>query len=64
MELNLPSVCVVFYSSEQNASLGLNELEEKYTSASSTFILRAENDEGCWNRSIDIIVEPTPKINT
>ena len=65
-ELNLPSgVRLHFYSSEQNASLGLNELEEKYTSASRTLYIRAENDEGCYGTGqFDIIVEPTPKINT
>jgi hypothetical protein len=57
-------VCDAFYSSEQNASLGLNELEEKYTSASRTLLFRAENEKVATVGQFDIIVEPTQKINT
>jgi gliding motility-associated-like protein len=65
-ELNLPTnVRLYFYSSEQDASLGLNELEEQYTSVSRTLYIRAENNEGCYGTGqFDIIVEPTPEINT
>jgi gliding motility-associated-like protein len=65
-KLNLPpDVRLYFYSSEQDASLGLNELEEQYTSLSRTLYIRAENNEGCYGTGqFDIIVEPTPKINT
>lgn len=65
-ELNLPpDVRLYFYSSVRNASLGLNELEEQYSSVSRTLYIRAENDEGCYGTGqFDIIVEPTPKINT
>jgi gliding motility-associated-like protein len=64
-ELNLPSgVRLYFYTNEDEASLGTNELEEHYTSVSRTIFLRAENDEGCYgNGHFEIIVEPTPKIN-
>ena len=64
-ELNLPSdVRLFFYANEDDASLGINELEENYTSASKTIFLRAENNEGCYGTGhFEIIVEPTPKIN-
>lgn len=65
-ELNLPSdVRLYFYSSERDALLGLNELDLKYTSASRTLYIRAENDEGCYGTGqFTIVVEPTPNINS
>jgi gliding motility-associated-like protein len=65
IELNLPSdVSLFFYANEDDASLGMNELEEQYTSVSKTIFIRAENDEGCYGTGhFEIIVEPTPKIN-
>nr|WP_314896011.1 T9SS type B sorting domain-containing protein [uncultured Flavobacterium sp.] len=64
-ELNLPSdVRLFFYANEDDASMGINELEARYTSASKTIFLRAENNEGCYGTGhFEIIVEPTPKIN-
>jgi gliding motility-associated-like protein len=65
-ELNLPSdVRLYFYSSERDALLGLNELDLKYTSASRTLYIRAENNEGCYGTGqFTIVVEPTPNINS
>lgn len=64
-ELNLPSdVRLFFYSNENDAALGNNELEEQYSSVSKRIFIRAENDEGCYGTGhFEIIVEPTPKIN-
>lgn len=64
-ELNLPSdVRLFFYANEGDASMGINELEARYTSVSKTIFLRAENNEGCYGTGhFEIIVEPTPKIN-
>ncbi|MFE3867923.1 T9SS type B sorting domain-containing protein [Flavobacterium sp. LS2P90] len=63
-ELKLPSdVRLFFYATEDDASLGRNELEEQYASISKTIFIRAENDEGCYGTGhFEIIVEPTPKV--
>ena len=65
-ELNLPSdVRLYFYSNEDDASLGVNELEDQYTSISKIIYIRAENNEGCYGTgNFEIIVVSTPKINT
>lgn len=65
-ELNLPSdVRLFFYSNKGDASLGQNTVENQYTSVSKKLFLRAENDEGCYGTGqFDLIVEPSPKINT
>lgn len=64
-ELNLPSdVRLSFYSIEEDAFMGINELNEPFVSASKTVFLRAQNDEGCYGTgNFEIIVEPSPKIN-
>ena len=63
-ELNLPpDVRLFFYAKEADASLGINELVEQYSSVSKTIFIRAENDEGCYGTGhFEIIVEPTPKV--
>lgn len=65
-ELNLPTdVSLFFYADENDASLGINELEQLYTSHSKTIFIRAENNEGCYGTGqLELIVEPTPKIKT
>ncbi|TDD77491.1 T9SS type B sorting domain-containing protein [Flavobacterium caseinilyticum] len=64
-ELNLPSdVQISFYSSEEDAFIEINELNEEFVSVSKTVFLRAKNDEGCYGTgNFQIIVEPSPKIN-
>lgn len=64
-ELSLPSdVRLFFYSSEEDAFMGLNELKEPFFSVSKTVFIRAENDEGCYGTGkFKLIVEPSPKIN-
>jgi gliding motility-associated-like protein len=64
-ELKLPSdVRLFFYATEDDASLGRNELEEQYASISKTIFIRAENDQGCYGTGhFEIIVEPTPKVS-
>ncbi|WP_369753442.1 T9SS type B sorting domain-containing protein [Flavobacterium sp. WC2409] len=65
-ELGLtPDILLFFYPTEQDASLSTNELEKEYSSNSKTIFIRAENKEGCYGTGqFDLIVEPTPKINT
>lgn len=65
-ELNLPSdVHLFFYANENDASLGINELEQQYTSSSKIIFIRAENSEGCYGTGqLELIVEPIPKIKT
>lgn len=65
-ELNLPSdVRLFFYANENDASLGINELEQQYTSSSKIIFIRAENSEGCYGTGqLELIVEPIPKIKT
>lgn len=65
-ELNLPSdVHLFFYANENDAGLGINELEEQYTSSSKIIFIRAENSEGCYGTGqLELIVEPIPKIKT
>ncbi|MDI5949612.1 T9SS type B sorting domain-containing protein [Flavobacterium yafengii] len=64
-ELNLPSdVRLFFYSNEEDASMGINELKEPFVSISKTVFIRAENAEGCYGTgNFEIIVESSPKIN-
>ena len=64
-ELNLPlDVSLSFYSTEEDAFMGINELKESFFSDSKTVFLRAENDEGCYGTgNFEIIVEASPKIN-
>lgn len=64
-ELNLPSdVSLSFYSTEEDAFMGINKLNETFVSVSKTVFLRAENDEGCYGTgNFEIIVESSPKIN-
>ncbi|MDI6032813.1 T9SS type B sorting domain-containing protein [Flavobacterium sp. LB2P84] len=64
-ELNLPSdVRLFFYSNEEDASMGMNELKEQFVSVSKTVFIRAENAEGCYGTgNFEITVEPSPKIN-
>jgi gliding motility-associated-like protein len=64
-ELSLPSdVVLFFYSNENEAELGTNEIKGQYKSNSKTLYIRAENSEGCYGTGqFDLIVEPTPKIN-
>jgi gliding motility-associated-like protein len=64
-ELNLPSdVHLSFYSTEEDAFMGINKLNETFVSVSKTVFLRAENDEGCYGTgNFEIIVESSPKIN-
>jgi len=63
-ELNLPAdVRLYFYSNENDAALGTNEVAEQYSSVSKRIFIRAENDEGCYGTGhFEIIVEPTPNI--
>jgi gliding motility-associated-like protein len=65
-ELNLPSdVRLFFYANENDASLGINELEQQYPSSSKIIFIRAENSEGCYGTGqLELIVEPIPKIKT
>lgn len=65
-ELNLPSdVHLFFYVNENDAFLGINELEQQYTSNSKIIFIRAENSEGCYGTGqLELIVEPIPKIKT
>ena len=65
-ELSLPSdVVLFFYSTKNDADLGTNELTGIYTSPSKTLYIRAENNDGCYGTGqFDLIVEPTPKINS
>ena len=64
-ELNLPSdVRLFFYSNEEDASMGINEIKEPLLSGSKTVFIRAENTEGCYGTgNFEIIVESSPKIN-
>lgn len=64
-ELNFPSnVRLSFYSTEEDAFIGINELNGPFVSVSKTVFLRAENAEGCYGTgNFEIIVEPSPKIN-
>ena len=64
-ELNLPSdVRLFFYSNEEDAAMGINELKEQFVSDSKTVFIRAENTEGCYGTgNFEIIVESSPKIN-
>ena len=64
-ELTLPSdVRLSFYPTEENAFMAINELNGLFVSVSTTVFLRAENDEGCYGTgNLEIIVEPSPKIN-
>lgn len=64
-ELNFPSnVRLSFYSTEEDAFVGINELNGPFVSVSKTVFLRAENAEGCYGTgNFEIIVEPSPKIN-
>ena len=64
-ELNFPSlVRLSFYSTEEDAFIGINELNGPSVSVSKTVFLRAENAEGCYGTgNFEIIVEPSPKIN-
>ena len=64
-ELNLPSdVRLFFYSKEEDAAMGTNELKEPFVSESKTVFIRAENAEGCYGTgNFEIIVESSPKIN-
>ena len=64
-ELNFPSnVRLSFYSTEEDALIGINELNGTFVSVSKTVFLRAENAEGCYGTgNFEIIVEPSPKIN-
>lgn len=64
-ELNFPSnVRLSFYLTEEDAFIGINELNGPFVSVSKTVFLRAENAEGCYGTgNFEIIVEPSPKIN-
>lgn len=64
-ELSLPSdVILYFYSNENDAALGANEIKDQYRSNPKTLFIRAQNSEGCYGTGqFDLIVEPTPKIN-
>lgn len=58
-------MCVCFfYSNEEDASMGINEIKEPLLSGSKTVFIRAENTEGCYGTgNFEIIVESSPKIN-
>ncbi|SFF06638.1 T9SS type B sorting domain-containing protein [Flavobacterium xueshanense] len=64
-ELTLPSdVRLSFYLTEEDAFIGINELNGPFVSVPKTVFLRAENAEGCYGTgNFEIIVEPSPKIN-
>ncbi|WP_338645502.1 T9SS type B sorting domain-containing protein [Flavobacterium sp. KS-LB2] len=63
-ELNLPSdVNLFFYSNKEDASMGINELEEPFVSDSKIVFIRAENKEGCYGTGyFDITVVTSPNI--
>lgn len=64
-ELNFPlDVRLSFYPTEEDAFMGINELNGLFVSVSKTVFLRAENDKRCYGTgNFEIIVEPSPKIN-
>jgi hypothetical protein len=64
-ELSLPSdVVLFFYTNENDAALGSNEIKGQFKSNAKTLYIRAENSEGCYGTGhFDIKVEPIPKIN-
>ena len=64
-ELNLPSdVRLFFYSNQEDAALGINDLKEQIVSDSKIIFIRAENTEGCYGTgNFEILVEASPKID-
>ena len=64
-ELSLPSdVALFFYSTKNDADLGVNELNGQYISTPKTLFIRAENNEGCYGTGqFNLGVDPIPKIN-
>lgn len=65
-ELSLPSdVVLFFYSNENDALLGTNEIKGHYKSNPNILYIRAENKDSCYGTGeFGLIVEPTPKINS
>lgn len=63
-ELNLPqNVILTYYSSKNDADLGINPLGKTYTSSSKTIFIRAENEDGCFGTGqFDINVDPSPSV--
>ncbi len=60
--LNLPAnVSVSFYETANSAAIGINALQDLYTSTPRTLFIRAESDNVCYgNGLLNLIVRPFP----